>query len=161
MVTRFIAHAPGKQDPDVYRQFVQIQQRLTAIENKISTPVNVETIPAPVLVTELNSPVTVVTLFAQRLPPGWYQATVNFRSRYDQSNDQLIWNIGGDVNLGPFIVQSVVAGEEIPFAYLSTFRIDDGEITLSLICSTSGPGAADVEITQAVLSLIRVMGDEG
>ena len=160
MPRAFIAHPPGTQNRDTYRQFQEIQDVLQAIQAKINTRVNVVALGAPVLVTELNSPLTVLTMNALGIPVGWYSATVNFRSRYIQANDRLIWEIAGDINIGPFIVQSVVAGEEIPFSYGSTFRIEDGALNIALVCSTSGPGAADVEILAATLSLVRVMGDD-
>jgi hypothetical protein len=160
MARAFIAHSPGTQDRDTYRQFQELQDVLAGIQAKINTRVNVAALGVPVTVTEQNSPLTVLTMDARGIPVGWYSATVNFRSRYVQANDQLIWEIAVDINIGPFIVQSVVSGEEIPFSYGSTFRIENGSLNISLVCSTSGPGAADVEILAATLSLVRVMGDD-
>jgi hypothetical protein len=160
MPRSFIASAPGNQDPETYRQFQDLQNTLRDIQAKLNTPVNVAKLAAPVTVTEQNSPLTVVTLTIGRLPVGWYQATVNFRSRYVQANDRLIWEITGGLGIGPFVVQSVVAGEQIPFSYGSVVRITDPDLDLALVCSTDGPGAADVEILAATLAIVRVMGDD-
>lgn len=34
-VTPFVAHAPGQQDPDVHRQFVDLQRRLEAMQRQL------------------------------------------------------------------------------------------------------------------------------
>ena len=160
MPRAFIAHPPGTQNRDTYRQFQEIQDVLQLIQTKINTPVNVVALGAPVDVTEGNSPLTVLTLNAVGLPAGWYNAAINFRSNYQQANDQLIWEIAGDVNIGPFIKESKAAGEQLPFAYGSTVKITDGSLFLEFICSTEGPGAADVIVEAAALTLTRVMGDD-
>ena len=160
MPRSFIAHPPGTQDRDTYRQFQEIQDVLQLIQAKINTPVNVVALGAPVDVTEQNSPLTVLTMDAKGIPAGWYNVAINFRSNYQQANDQLIWEIAGDVNIGPFIKESKAAGEQLPFTYGSTLKITKGSLFLEFIYSTSGPGAADVIMEAGAFTLTRVMGDD-
>jgi hypothetical protein len=73
----------------------------------------------------------------------------------------LIWEIGGgEFPIGPFLIESTIANEQIPFTYQSTFRVETGTLTLTFICSTEGPGAADVEISAASMTVTRVIGND-
>ena len=154
----FIASAPGDQNIQTVRQLQQIQTTIDSILVLVNQGFKDARQSAPIVITELNSPLEILRLEIPVLPAGNYNFSVNFRASYTGIGDQLFWEIQGTLAIGPFIQEAKAANEQIPQVYGSTFFWDGSPLTLVLVGSVAGPGSADVIIEGAALTVTRVLG---
>lgn len=111
----------------------------------------------PITVTEDGPPQTLQTLVIDPPEPGVYLAQFNFTSQFTAANDQLIWAIRGTYDTGQsFLVESKDADEIVPFSFSTTLDLNGSPVSVEIEADVEGPGAADVIVTAASISFIRV-----
>ena len=114
-----------------------------------------EELPAPLLITEAEGVVDVITLTVPDLPPGLYLATLTFVTRFLTQNDQVSWQVVGDINTPIFLKEAKDDAEVIPFTFVIPIDLPAGPFSTTLQVQVTGPGAADAIVETAHLFLVR------
>lgn len=132
------------------RQFRDIAQALKELMNLVFS-VNVASLADPLTVTEAEGEVEVLTLEAT-FTKGVYVASVSFISDFQQANDEIEFGmiLDGNEPLNYFSKVAQKASESIPFSFSLPLDLE-GYHTFTLVAAITGPGQADVVITQAYI----------
>ena len=105
-----------------------------------------DVLPAPVVVLESDGLVDILTLTIVDLPANTYVANISFVTEFVAINDQVHWNITGDLVSPIFLKEAKDAAEVVPFAFLFPFVWAGGPFTITLQVEASGPGI-DTQVT--------------
>lgn len=94
MVKRFIAHPPGTQDADTYRQFVELQQYVQDLEDRIKPQAAIATV-EPLVLTDAYQDVPLSAPLGST-DPGVYQLRVDVVTEGSTGNAeiQFQWVLG-------------------------------------------------------------------
>ncbi len=112
-------------------------------------------LPAPLLITEAEGVVDVLTLDILDLAPGLYLATLTFVTRFLTQNDQISWQVVGDITTPIFLKEAKDDAEVIPFSFVVPVELPGGPFLTTLQVQVTGPGAADAIIEVAHIFLVR------
>ena len=114
-----------------------------------------EILATPLTITEADGVVDVITLSILDLPANTYVANVSFVTEFMLINDQVHWNIIGDLVSPVFLKEAKDATEIVPFAFLFPFIWAGGPFSITLQAQVTGPGATEAIIQAANLYVIK------
>ena len=125
----------------------------------IPNTIFLEELAAPLVITEAAGLVDILTLTEPDIPAGTYVFTVSFVTEFALINDQIHWNVTGDVTSPLFLKEAKDANENIPFSFSFPVTLFGGPFTATLHAQITGPGASDATIQAANIFLVREIND--
>ena len=114
-----------------------------------------EVLIAPLIVADTDGLVDVITLSIADLPANTYVANVSFVTEFTFLNDQVHWNIIGDLASPIFLKEAKDADEIVPFAFLFPFIWAGGPFSITLQVEVTGAGLTSATIQAANLYVIK------
>ncbi len=114
-----------------------------------------EILAVPLVVADTDGLVDVITLSIADLPANTYVANVSFVTEFTFLNDQVHWNIIGDLVSPIFLKEAKDADEIVPFAFLFPFIWAGGPFSITLQVEVSGSGPTSAIIQAANLYVIK------
>lgn len=113
-------------------------------------PFRVEALDVPFDLLEGDGEVSALQ-FVETLPAGMYLIGISFVCAFTTANDQLHWRVAGSVDSPGFNIEAKDPNDIVPYTYVFPIDWPGGEMTMDLLVSINGQGAADCQLPSANL----------